>query len=228
MKLGRLGLLFAVATLAGVPLAAQTVKLDDGAFRILVDGREVGTETFTIRQNGTGADRVVIAQGRVLLDGNEIVANVQMSGAGLRPVAYDVELKGGDARRINGSVTGSRASARMMSSAGESMKEYLVTDGAVLLDDGVAHHYYFIAQRFAAGASRTPILVPRESRQIQVSIAAAGEESVSTAGTSVRARKLIVDAGAAGVRNVWIDANGRVLRVEIPSRNYVAIRTALP
>jgi hypothetical protein len=227
MRLGRWITGIAMAMLAAAPLSGQT-KIDDGSFRILVDGREVGTETFSIGQNGSGADRIVTATGRVVLNGSEIVANVQMSGAGLRPVFYDVELKGGDARRINGSVTGSRASARVVSSAGESMKEYLVTDGAVLLDDGVAHQYYFIAQRFAAGATRTPILVPRESRQMQVTITLGGEESVSTAGTSVRARKLIVDAGAGGVRNVWIDTAGRVLRVEIPSKNYVAIRTALP
>jgi hypothetical protein len=219
--------LAAFATL-GAPAAAQTVQLDEGSFRILVNGREVGTETFSLRQNGTGADAVVIAQGRVVLDANETTANVQLSGSGLRLVAYDVELSGEDARRIRASVSGSRASARTVSSAGETMKEYLVSDGAVLLDDGVAHHYYMIAKRAEAGASSTPILIPRESRQVQATISVAGNESVSAGGSTVTAKKIVVQPRGGDVRSVWVDAQNRVLRVEIPARNYVAVRTALP
>ena len=222
--------LFGLAALAALaaPAAAQTVQLDEGSFRILVNGREVGTETFSLRQNGTGADAVVIAQGRVVLDANETTANVQLSGSGLRLVAYDVELSGEDARRIRASVSGSRASARTVSSAGETMKEYLVSDGAVLLDDGVAHHYYMIAKRAEAGASSTPILIPRESRQVQATISVAGNESVSAGGSTVTAKKIVVQPRGGDVRNVWVDGQNRVLRVEIPARNYVAVRTALP
>ena len=222
--------LFGLAAFAalGAPAAAQTVQLDEGSFRILVNGQEVGTETFSLRQNGTGADAVVIAQGRVVLDANETTANVQLSGSGLRLVAYDVELSGEDARRIRASVSGSRASARTVSSAGETMKEYLVSDGAVLLDDGVAHHYYMIAKRAEAGASSTPILIPRESRQVQATISVAGNESVSAGGSTVTAKKIVVQPRGGDVRSVWVDAQNRVLRVEIPARNYVAVRTALP
>jgi hypothetical protein len=220
------------ATLAAsVPVAAQTVSLDEGTFRLLVGGREVGIETFTIRQNGTGADAVIIAQGRVVLDrngGNEVIANVQLAGAGLRPVAYDLELRGGDARRIRGSVTGNRAAARTVSPTGETMREYLVTDGAVVLDDGVAHHYYFIAQRAAAGATRTPIMIPRESRQLQATITAGGTETVNAGGGTVQARRLTVETPGGDTRHVWVDGRGRVLRVEVPGRDYVAVRTTLP
>ena len=173
---------FAAIAMMAAPAAGQTVRLDEGTFRILVDGREVGTETFSLRQNGTGPDAVVIAQGKVILDSNETTANVQLAGAGLRVVAYDVELSGTDARRIRASVTGSRASARTMSSAGETMKEYLVSEGAVLLDDGVAHHYYMIGQRAAAGASRVAILVPRESRQVQATLSGPVSDQISIGG----------------------------------------------
>ena len=104
MKRALLGM--AVAAGLAAPASAQTVRLDEGTFRILVNGREVGTETFSLRQNGTGADAVVIAQGKVILDSNETTANVQLAGAGLRVVAYDVELSGADARRIWWTLTG--------------------------------------------------------------------------------------------------------------------------
>lgn len=215
---------------AGVaPAAAQTVMLDEGTFRLLVGGREVGVETFTIRQNAEGADAVVIAQGRVVLEGaGEVTANVQVAGAGLRPVAYDLVLQGPEARQIRGSVTGSRAAARTMSPAGETMREYLVAAGAVVVDDGVAHHYYFLAQRAAGGATAVPIMVPRESRQVQATLTLGGEESVAVAGTTARGRRLTVEPAGGDARHVWIDARGRVLRVDIPARNYSAVRTTLP
>jgi hypothetical protein len=219
-----------VLALVPAAVSAQTVQLDEGTFRLLLGGREVGRETFSIRQNGTGADAVIIAQGRVVLEGNgagEVVANVQLAGAGLRPVAYDLELRGADARRIHGSVTGRRASARV-TAASETFREYLVTDGAVILDDGVSHHYYFIAQRALAGATAVPIMVPRESRQVQATISLGGEESISAGGTTVRARRLTVQPAGGDTRSVWIDAEGRVLRVEVPARNFVAVRTTLP
>jgi hypothetical protein len=221
----------AAAAVLTAPGSAQTVQVDEGTFRLLVGGREVGVETFSIRRNGDGPDAVIIAQGRVVLNGtaaSEVIANVQVAGAGLRPVAYDLEVRGGDARRIRGSVTGSRAAARTVSAAGESMREYLVSEGAVILDDGVAHHYYFIAQRAAAGAASTPIMVPRESRQMQASISLAVAESVSAGGTTTQARRLTVQPAGGDARHVWIDSQGRVLRVEIPSRNYTAVRTTLP
>jgi hypothetical protein len=219
-----------LAAVTALPAAAQTVRIDEGTYRILLGGREVGSETFAIRQNGVGADAVIIAQGRVVLEQNgpsEVVANVQFAGAGLRPVAYDLELRGADARRIHGSVTGRRASARIAAGS-ETFREYLVTDGAVVLDDGVTHHYYFLGRRALAGATSVPILVPRESRQIQAALTLGGEESVSVAGTATRARRLTVQPEGGDARHVWLDGEGRVLRVEVPARGLVAVRTALP
>jgi len=219
---------FAAVALLATPAAGQTVQLDEGTFRILVGGREVGTETFSLRQNGTGEDAVVIAQGRVVLDSNETTANVQLSGSGLRLVAYDVEISGDAAQRIRASVSRGRASSRTLSAAGETMKEYLVSEGAVLLDDDVAHHYYMIARRAEAGATNVAILLPRESRQVPATITRAGTESISIGGTSVQAQKIVVQPAGGDARTVWVDSQNRVLRVEVPARNYVAVRTDAP
>jgi hypothetical protein len=222
------GLPVLVALGLAFPASAQTVTVDEGTFRVLVGGREVGTETFTIRQNGTGADAVVIAQGRVNLpEAAEVLANVQFGGAMLRPVAYDVELRGSGARRIRAAIAGGRASARTVSAGGEAMKEYLVSDGAVLLDEGVAHHHYFLARRAAGGATRVPVIIPRENRQVQATVSAGGEENISIGGNSVRARKLTIELTGGDTRTIWVDGSNRVLKVEIPAKSYVAVRSSL-
>jgi hypothetical protein len=123
---------------------------------------------------------------------------------------------------------GNRFSAQIVSAAGESMREYLAGDGAVLADDGVAHHYYFLARRFEAGAARIPLIIPRQNRQVAAQVSAAGTERISVAGQSVDAHKLNVAPTGAPARTVWVDAQGRVLRLEIASSDFVAQRVEAP
>jgi hypothetical protein len=221
-----------VAALAVSPATAQTSTLDEGSFRLLVGGEEVGTETFSIRQNGTGEDAVIIARGRVVLDtarsGQELTSSLQLAGGTLRPAAYDVTLEGADARKIAGRVVGGRFSARIVSSAGENMREYLVSDGAILLDEGIAHHYYFIARRVESGSQRVPIVIPRSSKQVAAQVTVGGSETVTVGGRSVAARRLTVEPAGEPPRNIWVDDQGRVLRLEVPARRYVAERSSLP
>ena len=56
----------------------------------------------------------------------------------------------------------------------------------------------------------------------------AGEDVMTIAGTEVTLYHLVVTPEGGEARHVWVDALGRVIRVEIPDRNYVAVRTAVP
>lgn len=213
-------------------LAAQVQNVDAGTFRLLVNGREVGTETFQIRQNGTGAEAVIIATGRTVLAGGggsqEVESQLQVSGAGLRPAGYNVMVDGAESQTIQGRVSGGRVSAIIRSSAGENMREYLASQGAAVVDEGVAHHYYFVARLAESGTTRVPILVPRESRQAMAEVVRGGSESISAGGRTVQGTRITVRLQGGGERIVWVDAQNRVLRLEIPGRNLVAERTDLP
>jgi hypothetical protein len=217
---------------AGSAAAQAGTSIDEGTFRLLVGGQEVGTETFSIRQTGTGAEAVVTARGRVVLDTQrgpeELAATLQLAGAALRPAAYELSLEGADAQRIAGRVVGGRFSARIVSPTGEHGREYLVSEGAVVLDEGVAHHYHFLSRRVDAGSARVPIVIPRESRQVWAEVTIGGTESITVGGRSVQARRLTVSPQGGTPRHVWVDAQHRVLRLEIPERTFVAVRTAAP
>jgi hypothetical protein len=233
MRLPTAQLLLAV-TLGFFPGAAiaQTVTLDEGTFRILVGGREVGTESFSMRRSGSGPSSVIIARGTIVIDttgtAEEIVASLQAAGATLRPSAYEVTIRGRDSERIAGRVVGGRFSARIRSPAGEQMREYLASDGAVLVDEGIVHHHYFIARRAADAPVRIPIIIPRLSRQVSAEVTARGHERVAVGGGTVEARHLVVTLAGAPERHLWVDSEGRVLRLEIPSSGFVAHRTTPP
>jgi hypothetical protein len=222
----------AACAIITVRAPAQTVTLDEGSFRLSVGGKEIGTETFSIRQNGTGESAVIIAVGRVVLDvagkPQEVSSELQVGGRTFRPAAYEVRVQGNGAERITGRVVGSRFSAQIVSPAGESMREYLAGDGAILADDGVAHHYYFLARRLEAGPLRIPIIIPRQNRQVTAQVTVVGTERIAVGGQTLDARKLNVAPTGGPVRSVWVDTQGRVLRLEIPSSDLVAQRVAAP
>ena len=218
----------ALGALCTLPLQAQTG--DEGTFEVRVDGQVVGTEEFTIRQSGAGSGAETIATGRVQLrlpSGTlEIVPRLRATGAGAEPVAYQVEVGGDSPRKIVGTVGSGRFSARISSAGGEQLREYVASTGAVVLDEGVAHHYYLLALRTRDG--QVPILIPRENRQVLATVTSRGEGTVNVGGNQLRATHLVVQPTGGAPRHVWVDARNRILKVEIPDRNYVALRTAAP
>ncbi len=209
---------------------AQTGAEDEGTFEILVNGRPVGTEQFSIRQTGVGDGATFVASGHVqvlLATGNlDLTTALRTAGFEAAPVAYEVTAAGDAARRIVGTVGNGRFSAQILTPAGEQFREYVASAGAIVLDEGVAHHYYFLARRTRSG--QIPILIPRENRQVMANVTDRGEEQMTVRGTRISLYHLVISPAGGDERHVWVDTLGRVIRVEIPDRNYVALRTELP
>lgn len=224
------GLAVASALIAAAPVAAQVGAVDEGSFGVSVDGRTVGTEEFTIRQTGSGVNIETLATGRVQLNLPtgmlELSSRMRASGIQADPIAYEVTVGGDSPRRIIGSIGGGRFSARIVGQTGEQLREYVASSGAIVLDDGLAHQYYFLARRIRNG--RIPVIIPRENRQVMTTVTDHGEERVTIGGTDYNLFRLTVHPDGGTVRQVWVDALNRVIRLEIPATNYVAVRTNVP
>lgn len=225
-----LGALLLAALPLAAPAGAQTAAGDAGSFQVSIGGHPVGTEQFSIRQTGVGANSEIIATGRVQLTlptGTlELLPRLRGTGFQANPVSYEVAVGGDSPRRIVGTVGGGRFSAKIVTPTGEQMREYVASAGAVVLDDGVAHHYYFLAQRLRNG--RVPILVPRDNRQVMATVANRGEEPVSVNGQTIPLYHLVVTPDGGDETHVWVDALNRVIKVETPGRGYRAVRTEVP
>lgn len=224
---------FRAALLAGLLLAAPAGAQgasDQGTFRVSVGGREVGTEQFSIRQTGAGATAEFVASGQVSLrlpSGSlELTPRLRARGPQADPASYQVDVGGDSPRKIVGNVADGRFSARIVTASGEQLREYVASAGALVLDEGVAHHYFFLAQRLRSG--RVPVIIPRENRQVVATVSDRGEERTEIGGVQVPAYHLVVQPAGSGAHHVWVDALNRVLRVEIPDRQYVAVRTEAP
>ncbi len=218
----------ALALAWAAPAGAQVA--DSGSFRVYVDEREVGTEEFLIVQTGSGAASEITATGRVRLrlpDGTlELDPRLTTRGIGADPVEYQVQVGGTGPSRIVGTIGAGRVSARIVTPSGEQLREYVASSGAVVLEDPVAHHYYFLAQR--AHQPRVPVIVPRDNRQVMATVVNRGEERVRIGDAEATLFHLVVQPAGAPERHVWVDALNRVVRVDIPARGYRAERTRIP
>lgn len=228
-----------IAMLATVPVVAQAaVSADDsavsandsGTFRISIEGKHVGTEDFFISQIGTGPTTVTTASGRVdrILRDEDfgLTPHIRASGVEAAPTSYTVDISGDSPRRITAAIGGGRVSAKIITADGEQLREYVASQRAVILENGVAHHYSLMARRLHEG--RVPVIVPRENRQIIATVVDKGEDRIEIDGQEIQLTHLVVRPPGEDDRHIWVDASNRVLKVKIPQKDYVAERTEIP
>ena len=74
-----------------------------------------------------------------------------------------------------------------------------------------------------------PVVVPRRNTQLTMRVEERGADEVTIGGRRLAARHLVLRDPTGGAdRDIWVDAQNRVLRVEIPSRHLVALRDDAP
>lgn len=208
---------------AGSSAAAQVTTVDRGTFTILRDGAAVGREEFEIRTL-PGIDGASIeARATVTLDGRAIHPTLSARPSGA-PLAYRVEVRRGSevVERATGQATGGRLRIDAQSAGGRSAREFPAGDGLVVLDDAVFHQYYFVARPGAVTA-----VAPRRNVQQALRVSAGGDDRVTIGGRAVPATRFTI-ADPAGERSLWVDAEGRVLRVVVPGLGLTAERDEPP
>lgn len=218
----------AVALALAAPcLAAQVATVDEGSFTIVRQGQRVGREEFTIRRTpGADGQMVLVSTATVAYDDRRVVPALRTDSAGA-PIAYALEVKAGTEvqEQLQGKLGRGRFSAVTRTPKGESAREYLVTDGALVLDDEVYHQYFFVAR---AATGRVPVVIPRRNAQVMIRVEDEGEGQVTVGGRPLPARHLVLHEPGGARRELWVDAQGRVLRVELPAQGIVVTRDDPP
>ena len=218
----------ALTATVALPAGAQVVTLDEGTFTISRNGAAVGRESFTIRSSPGGPGGAVVqARATVSYDDRRLTPVLKSDSIG-SPTEYQLEVRAGAnaSEVLRGVIRRGRFSATMQTPRGENMKEYVVSDGALVLDEDVFHQYYFLARGRRSGT--VPVVVPHRNIQVVMRIEERGPASVSIGGQSIAGRSFsLIEAGGAS-REVWVDSQGRVLKVAIPSRGIIALRDDPP
>ena len=212
-------------TLSSAPTAfAQGRIIDEGTFSI-TRGGVAQTENFRIARVENGLIR---ATATVVNGTQRVSSTLTVDSLGL-PTQYDVVVmdKGARSLSVKALGGGARLIAKTNNQGGdEAMREYPLTSGqSMLLEDGLVHQLFFAAYGRKPGTVQ--LIDPRASRVTNGTLAALGLEPVDVGGRSATGTHYSLVAG--GVRrDFWVDASGRLLRVEVPSAQLVAAREELP
>lgn len=220
-------LLFPAMTAEG-----QNLSVDENAFRIYLNGEEAGREEFSIRQIGSGVPRRLVLRGTIELDlesgGIFLAPAMAVQGDALAVSTYTVKVTGAETTDVRVEVSGNRYLSRVISEAGEQLREYRAGPGSLLMDEGVAHHHYLLGPFLEDGQSVSlSVLSPRASRQVRMTLSLVGEEEIRVGGILFQGARRFHLEGGAQPRDIWFDDQGRILRLEIPSLGYVAERESL-
>lgn len=215
-------------SLAARIAAGQSTVADEGSFTISRGGNRIGREDFSIRHVPTtpGAFET-LTRGLVVLGTERLTVDLSADSIG-QPSRFQSKTtgEGRPADSYRAEVVGRRFSARSLRSSGESARELLLPDMALLLEDGVLHLLQFVVAR---GPGRVPAVVPSRGVMVTLTVEDAGTDRVAIALQSIAAHKFIVREGTSGVvREVWTDSLGRLLKVAIPSERLVGVRDDAP
>ena len=229
--------LLLLSLLGSAPVAAQgapaSVRLDEGSFTLVVDGRRVGREQFSLWRRVSPEGLVFEVRSESAVDDRRRAMRLEADTAGT-PLRFSLEEQLGTelTLRLGGQRLRGRFSTLARSQTGEAAREYLLRPGAVIVEeDGMAHHLLLVRdRRVAAGDGITlPSLTPSANTQGVVRIVLeSATDTVAVGGTRRAAKRWRVVTGSGEVRQLWADTEGRLLQLRIPARGLEARRDDAP
>jgi len=210
--------------LAGAPALAQGRVIDEGVFNITKAGGPSATESFKIMRAEGDA---IVATGQLTAGTRRITSSLTTDSAGT-PAKYDLSVydNGALVQHVGALAQGGRLSELSKDGHGnESMTEYPLAAGkSLILEDDLVHQTYFVALARRSGSVQ--VIEPRGAHRATLTLAAIGLEPITIGGRSATATHYSL-GNSLGRRDFWVDAAGRVLRVET-SQGLKAVREELP
>lgn len=221
--------LTALACLAPARATAQDF-LDQGVFLISHDGAEIGREEFAIRATpGSQGRPGVLAVATDRYREREARAALELTNEHV-PISYqvDVTVAGRLTERLSGQLAGGRFAVRLVTQASEVVREFPVPPGVVVLDDDGLDQFYFFPRPVGDTAETVHVLRPRERRVVTGAVRALGVDTVVVGSRAVPAQHYTLTLPGGDAREFWFSASGSLLKIAIPSRGIVAVRSSLP
>lgn len=220
-------LLLALFFAPGVLVAQNSAAVDEGTFMVTQNGTPIGRESFRIvRAPGPGG-QVYEARSRNALGRTRISTILGTDSAGV-PVSYESELSTGAhvTERLKGRGRPGRFSVLVQTRGGEAAREYVLENGALLIDEDVIHQYFFIG--LAGRQAEFTVIGPRSHQQAKFRYEDRGTETLEIGGRQIASRRVALIASSGSARELWLDSAGRLLKVAIPDKSLIAVRDDPP
>lgn len=215
-----------MTTVALAALALLQAPVAQGVLVVREDTVEIARETFRLTSSPSRGDTSSTLSTTIRYDRSRpiVVLNpvLVIGGDSLpRTLQYDVADARGR-RTVLAQFGRGRVTVREVSPGVERAREYHAAGRTVILDDSV-FALYVVAAWFAAP---TPVSVtaifPRQGRRETLTVQDDGVLATTVNRDPARLRRVTIVGGASGTVHVWMDDDGRPLKVEIPGRRVLA------
>jgi hypothetical protein len=207
--------------------AAQESLVDEGTLVISRNGAPVGREAYRVVRAAAGGGQAYRATAIISFDSLRIALRLTTDSAG-GPLTYEAEVRTGTvlAAHVDGSGRPGRFSALTKTPHGEAARDYVVGPNPLLLDDDAFDPYFFAA--LPPLRAQFSIVNPRAGSQATFRFEERGQETIRVGRGAASARHFALITRSGASRDIWVDAQGRLLRVAIPALGLVAQRDELP
>jgi len=212
-----------------LPVAAaaqQSGVVDEGTFMVSRNGAPIGRESFRIVRAPAPGGQVYQARSQSALGADRLTTILGTDSTGA-PVSYEAELSrnGQVVERARGSGSTSRFTVLVQTRTGEASREYVLENGALLLDDEVVHQFHFVGLALSDGFD---VIAPRATGQARLRLEPRGTETLLIGRSRVASRRFALLDPAGTAREIWLDGQGRLLKVALPDKSLVAVRDDPP
>jgi hypothetical protein len=204
--------------------------IDEGTLVVRADTHEVARETFRFTERGLGASAGWTLTASIRWSDSTrslVIAPLIQLSADTEPARLQFEVSGGPTPlRILGQPGRGRFTIRFLSPKVERARELAVEPPMVILDDSVFAPFLIAARRVRGDAVPRVVsgLFVRAARRERLDITDRGPEPTSLNHDSVTLRHVVVSGPVSGVVHLWLATDGRLMKVEIPSRGLIAER----
>ncbi|GBD31193.1 hypothetical protein HRbin33_00141 [bacterium HR33] len=197
--------------------------LDSGRFTILRGGEIIGSEEFSLRRGrASGGEGFTLATTASYppRGGGIALSPVVELGPDSLPVLVQFDVFGDGQRRIYARFGQRRLTLRIVRPGGEAAREYPSSGRNWVADDSVFGLYALPPKR-APGPVQ--LFNPRTERRVAGRLTDRGTGRVLVGGVAHTLQHLVLETEN-GLRHLWFDSSGRLMKVEIPAAGLTAER----
>lgn len=216
----------AVLLAPSLAFAQHSGLVDEGTFMVSRNGAPMGRESFRIIRAPAPGGQVFQARSQSAFGADRVTTILGTDSTGA-PVSYDAEVarNGRVVEKVRGSGAAGRFNVLVQTRSGEASREYVLDNGALLIDDDVIHQFHFVGMALAPAYD---VVAPRATGQLRLVLEPRGTEVLDIGGRRIESRRYALAEAGRPSREVWFDARGRLLKVAIPEKGIVAVRDDPP
>lgn len=221
-----------IPPLLSLPLALKAEEApqrEESKFDISVDGKGIGSESFSILSSADAVESKSIVSFR---DPGKTSKKVKMEtqlsmDSRFLPRGYQLRT---DVEGQKGAITGTFTPGEAIfdyKGIGNPMRRGLpVGDRYILLDTNVFHHFIFVARLYdlrKGGTQAVEVVIPQELDGGKLKVSDVGLERLSIRGEKMDLHHLSVDSGML-LLDLWIDDQKILYKISLPAKKIDVIR----